>query len=48
MNKKNKAAVSLGKKGGLARARNLSKERLVEIAKMAAKKRWQQKTANPL
>jgi hypothetical protein len=41
---KNPAAVALGrlggKKGGPARARKLSKERRVEIAKKAAKTRW--------
>lgn len=41
---KNPAAVALGKlggaKGGKARAKSLSKEKRSEIAKKAAKKRW--------
>ena len=41
---KNKAAVSLGRlgglKGGKARAAKLSPERRKEIAQIAAKKRW--------
>ncbi len=37
---KDKAAVSLGKRGGKARAKSLSKERRSEIAKAAAAKRW--------
>ena len=44
---KNPAAVALGrlggKKGGPARAKKLTKERRSEIAKKAAKARWQQK-----
>jgi hypothetical protein len=39
---KDKAAVSLGRRGGKARAENMSQERRSEIAKGAAKKRWQQ------
>jgi hypothetical protein len=42
---KNAAAVALGKlgasKGGKARAASLSTERKLEIAKLAAAKRWQ-------
>ena len=42
--KKNPAAVALGKlggkKGGLARAKKLSPERLKEIAQKAARARW--------
>lgn len=42
---KNPAAVALGRlgglKGGKARAKKLSKERRIEIAKEAAKKRWE-------
>ncbi len=38
---KNKAAVELGRMGGQARAKNLSKKRRAEIAKKAAKARWQ-------
>lgn len=41
---KNRAAVELGRLGGLKggeeRARRLSKERRIEIAKKAANKRW--------
>jgi hypothetical protein len=37
---KNPAAVSLGQKGGKARARSLSVKRRVEIAKKAATARW--------
>ncbi|MEX2142851.1 MAG: hypothetical protein WD894_26580 [Pirellulales bacterium] len=41
---KNKAAVALGKlggrKGGLARAKNLSADERTAIAKKAAKARW--------
>lgn len=44
---KNPAAVALGrlggKKGGIARAKNLSKRRRSEIAKHAAEARWQKK-----
>ena len=41
---KNAAAVEMGRKGGKARASKLSKEQRSEIARKAAKKRWQ--TAN--
>ena len=34
------AAVALGRKGGQARAKGLSKKRRKEIAKKAAKARW--------
>ena len=37
---KNKAAVELGRRGGQARAKKLSKERRAEIPRTAAKKRW--------
>jgi hypothetical protein len=37
---KDPAAVALGKKGGKARAKNLTAERRSEIAKRAAQKRW--------
>lgn len=37
---KDKAAVSLGRKGGKARAQSLSKKRKAEIAKKAAAARW--------
>jgi len=42
-NGKNAAAVSLGKRGGKARAEALTKKQRGEIAKKAAKARWQQK-----
>ena len=38
---KNKAAIELGRKGGKARAEKLTPERRKEIARKAAKKRWQ-------
>ena len=38
---KNAAAVALGRKGGLARAKGLSRKRRTEIAVNAAKSRWQ-------
>ena len=37
---KSKAAVELGRKGGLARAKKVSKARRFEIARSAAQKRW--------
>ena len=37
---KDPAAVTLGRRGGKARAASLSKKRRVEIAKKAAKTRW--------
>ena len=37
---KNKAAQELGRLGGQARAKRLSKERRAEIARKAAAKRW--------
>ena len=37
---KNAAAVELGRKGGKARAANLSAEEMAEIARMGAAKRW--------
>ncbi|MCH7710359.1 MAG: RNA-binding protein [Proteobacteria bacterium] len=37
---KNKAAQELGRLGGQARAKKLSKERRAEIARKAAAKRW--------
>ncbi len=37
---KDKAAVSLGRRGGEARAKKTSPERRSEIAKKAAKSRW--------
>jgi len=38
---KDPAAVSLGRKGGAARAKSLSAAKRKAIAKKAAKKRWQ-------
>ena len=37
---KNRAAVELGRMGGMARAEAMSARRRREIAKMAASKRW--------
>jgi len=37
---KDPAAVSMGKRGGKARAENMTPERRAEIAKKAAEKRW--------
>lgn len=37
---KSKAAVELGRKGGAARAKNLSAKKRREIAKLAARSRW--------
>jgi hypothetical protein len=44
--RKDAAAVSLGRRGGKARARKVSKERLSEIGKAAAAKRWAKKGGN--
>jgi len=38
---KNKAAQELGRKGGQKRAESMSAERRTEIAKKAAKSRWE-------
>jgi hypothetical protein len=38
---KDPAAKALGKKGGAARAANMTPERRSEIAKKAAKRRWE-------
>lgn len=43
MKEKDAAAVGLGRKGGLARAKKLTKKRRREIAKNAAKIRWEKK-----
>ena len=45
---KDPAASAMGKKGGAARARNLSKKKRKEIAKRAAQKRWNVKRAEPV
>jgi hypothetical protein len=37
---KDPAAVALGKKGGKARADNMTAEKRLEIAKKAAERRW--------
>lgn len=37
---KNKAAVELGRKGGAARAKNLTPKKRSQIAKRAARARW--------
>ena len=40
---KDPAAAALGRKGGAARAKSMSKARRAEIAKRAAQKRWDSK-----
>lgn len=40
---KDPAAVSMGKRGGKARAESMTAERRAEIATAAAKKRWSSK-----
>ena len=40
---KNAAAVALGRKGGLARARSVKKADRIKIAKKAARARWRDK-----
>jgi hypothetical protein len=42
-NGKDKAAVALGRKGGLARAKAISRARRHEIARRAAATRWRKK-----
>jgi hypothetical protein len=42
---KNKAAVELGRKGGLARKNNLTPEELSAIGKRAAAARWKKQKA---
>ena len=37
---RSKAAVELGRKGGVARAKSMTRKRRVEIAKKAARSRW--------
>jgi hypothetical protein len=44
MAKKSAAAVSLGRKGGKSRAKNLSPEQRKESAKKAAQARWAKKS----
>lgn len=39
--KQESAAAELGRKGGLARAKSISKKKRSEIAKKAAKARWE-------
>ena len=43
---KNKAAVELGRKGGMARTQALSGRRSIEIAKKAAVARWRKKRSS--
>ncbi len=43
---KDKAAVELGRKGGKARAAKMTPEQRREIAKKAARKRWEKTTAD--
>ncbi len=40
LERKDKAAVALGRKGGAARAAKLHRKRRIEIARKAARKRW--------
>lgn len=40
---KSKAAVELGRRGGLARAKSINKTRRAEIARGAARKRWKRR-----
>jgi hypothetical protein len=42
-----KSHVARGRKGGMARAKSLSTERKHEIAKVAARARWDSKTNQP-
>ncbi len=42
-NGKDKAAQAMGRKGGAARAASMTPERRAEIAREAAKKRWNNK-----
>jgi hypothetical protein len=44
---KDKAAQSLGRRGGKARAASMTPERRAEIARKAAKKRWETSLARP-
>jgi hypothetical protein len=37
---KDPAAVALGKRGGAARAKSMTKEQRADVAKKAARKRW--------
>jgi hypothetical protein len=43
--KKDPAAVALGKKGGLATAKRLTKKQRIESARRAAKARWAKEKA---
>jgi hypothetical protein len=40
---KSKAAIELGRKGGLARAKSISRIKRIQIAKRAAASRWRRK-----
>jgi general stress protein YciG len=42
--KKEMTASEMGRKGGLARGRNLSKEEIAEIGRKGAAKRWAKKS----
>jgi hypothetical protein len=44
---KDKAAQSLGRKGGKARAAKMTPEQRTEIARQAARVRWQKSRDNP-
>ncbi|HEV7436803.1 MAG TPA: RNA-binding protein [Pseudorhizobium sp.] len=41
---KDKAAQEMGRKGGAARAKNMTPERRAEIARKAAAKRWEKQS----
>jgi len=46
MKKKSPAAIELGRRGGKARAKKLTKEQRHESARKAAQARWQKDEAN--
>lgn len=47
MKKKSPAAVALGRRGGLARAKRLSKAKQSQIGRKAAHARWRKKSRKP-
>ncbi len=47
MKKKNPAAAALGRKGGKARAKNLSPEKLSEQGRKAVEARWKRAKEKP-
>ena len=46
-NEKNSAAVSLGRRGGKARASAMTKKQRSEAAKKAARTRWDKEKSDP-